>query len=178
MRIVLFIFVLVVSCIPAKAQGSKSHKSKSDIQTVSYCEILRHPNLYVGKEIRFRALYTSVFEMSAFSSALCKGDSYMVWVEFEDASIQSSTRAQTYQRFEKMMTRYADERWVIFNTEMLVTAVLDNSQTGYGHMGMYRFLATVKSIEKLGKTKKIDLEKKRRVATGALSNKALQLTAR
>ena len=76
-----------------------------------------------------------------------------------------------------MMTRYMDDRWVIFNTEMLVIAVLDNSKAGYGHMGMYRFLATVKSVEKVGKTKKIDLEKKRRLS-GPLFNKALQLTAR
>ncbi len=66
-----------------------------------------------------------------------------------------------------MMTRYADEMWVIFKTELVVTAILDNSKAGYGHMGMYRFLARVKSIEKVGKTKKIDLEKKRRSMKGA-----------
>ena len=160
MRIVLSTVLLFLSLIPSQAQGSNSHKAKADIPTVPYCEIFRHPNLYVGKEIRFRALYTSVFEMSAFSSAQCKGDSYMAWVDFEHTSIASSTKPKTYQRFERMMNRYFDETWVVFNTEMVVTAIFDNSKAGYGHMGMYRFLARVKTIEKVGKTKKIDLQKR------------------
>jgi hypothetical protein len=59
-----------------------------------------------------------------------------------------------------MMTRYLDDAWVIFNTELLVTGILDNSKEGYGHLGMYRFLVTVKSIEEIGETKKINLEKR------------------
>ena len=59
-----------------------------------------------------------------------------------------------------MMIRDYREAWVIYNTEMLVRGVLDNSKVGYGHLGMYRFLVTVKSVEEMGETEKIDLEKR------------------
>jgi hypothetical protein len=160
MKITLFALMLVLSFIPAKAQKSESSKQKSEIPTVAYCELLRHPNLYVGKVLRFRALYTSVYEMSTFSCSDCKGDEYMAWVEFDDGSVKSSTKPETHKKFRDMMTRHIDDIWVIFNTELLVTGILDNSKAGYGHLGMYRFLVTVKSIEEIGETKKIDLEKR------------------
>ena len=160
MKLTLLTLVLALSFIPAKAQKSESFKQKSEIPTVAYCEMLRHPDLYVGRVVRFRVLYTSVFEMSAFSCSDCKGDEYRSWVEFDDGSVKSSTKPEIHKKFREMMTRYVDDVWVIFNTELLVTGILDNSKAGYGHLGTYRFLITVKSIEEMGETNKIDLEKR------------------
>jgi hypothetical protein len=160
MKIRLLTLLLVLSFIPAQAQKREPSKSKSEIPTLAYCEMARHPDLYVGEEVRFRALYSSVFETSAFSNSDCKGEEYMAWAEFDDGSINSSTKPEIYKKFGEMMSRDMKEMWVTFNTEMLVTGVLDNSRDGYGHMGAYRFLVTVKSIEEMGETKKIDLEKR------------------
>jgi hypothetical protein len=86
----LFTLALALSFIPAQAQESESAKQKSEIPTVAYWGMLRRPDLYAGKVVRFRALYTSVFEMSAFSCSECKGDDYRAWVEFDAGSVKSS----------------------------------------------------------------------------------------
>ena len=158
MKITFLTLLLALSSIPAKAQKSEPPKPKPEIPTVSYCEMVKYPDSYAGKEVRFRALFTYVFEMSAFSHKDCKGDELMAWVKFDFDSIESSTKPDIHKKFRKMMMRDYREAWVIYNTEMLVTGVLDNSKAGYGHLGMYRFLVTVKSVEEMEETEKIDLE--------------------
>jgi hypothetical protein len=160
-KLITLAFIISFWCYPIEAQPSQVEQLQqtSKIPTVEFCEMLRHPNLYARKEVRVRALYTLVFEVSAFSSSDCKNDEYLTWVEF-DNSVERSTEPEILKKFRKQMIRYMDERWVIFDTELLVTGLLDNAEAGYGHLGMYRFLFTVKSIEKVGKTKKIDLNKR------------------
>jgi hypothetical protein len=157
MKIILLTLVLILAVTSAGAQTNGSYKPETP--TVAFCEMVRRPDLYFGKVVRFRALYTSMFEVSAFSSPECKGDDSTAWVEFEDDSIESFSNAEAYKTFRKMMAHYLDDGWVIFDTELLVTGVLDNTRAGGDHLRRYRFLITVKTIEEVGATADIDLEK-------------------
>jgi hypothetical protein len=75
------IFMLLVSTLTANGQSSvKSSKpanTASGIPTVEFCEVIRHPELYNGKQIRIKAIWLQTFEWSwlyAFGSDSC--DSY------------------------------------------------------------------------------------------------------
>ena len=156
MKITLLTLVLALSFSSAKAQRNEPSKSKAEIPTLAFCDLLRHQEVYAGKEVRFRALYISRFELSAFSHSNCESEEYYTWAEFDYDSIKSSTKPEILKRFEHLMNRDPEEQYVFFNTELLVTGVLDKSESGHGHLGMYRFLVSVKSIEDIGETKKFD----------------------
>lgn len=153
-KITLLTLVLVLSFPTAKAQKNEPSKPKSEIPTVAFCDLLRKHEMYAGKEVRFRAVYILTFELSAFSRSDCEKDEYS-WVEFDHASMRSSTKPEKLKKFDRMMMRYVDDQWATFNTEMLVTGILDNSESGHGHLDRYRFSVKVNSIEDIGETKKI-----------------------
>jgi hypothetical protein len=156
MKITLLTLLLALSFASVKAQKNTTSKPKSEIPTVAFCDLLRNRELYAGKEVRFRALYISMFEMSALSLSSCESEEYFTWAQFDYDSIKSSSKPEILERLDHLMNRDAAEQYVVFNTELLMTAVSDKSETGHGHLGMYRFLVTVKSIEDIGETKKFE----------------------
>jgi hypothetical protein len=150
MKLYSLIIVLLLSVVQANAQTNRS--AKSDIPTVSFCELIQNPELYNGKEVRFRAQYLSEFEASAFGDSNCTTKGKQTWVEFDRESIKASTKPELYRKVEEQVFRCGDNYWCV--TEMLVTGVFHADDKGYGHLFQYRFMVTVKNIEEIGRTEK------------------------
>lgn len=154
MKLYSLIIVLLLSWLPALAQSNKSVES-SDIPTITFCDLIQNPDLYHGKEVRFRATYLANFEVAAFGDSNCTTKENRTWAEFDGVSIKASSKSEIYQKVEEQILCGrcgVDKDWR--ETEMLVTGIFDGSDTGHGRLGKYRFMVTVKNVEEISETKK------------------------
>jgi hypothetical protein len=154
MKLYSSIIVLLLSLFTVLAQNNKSIES-SDIPTITFCDLIQNPELYHGKEIRFRAKYLANFEVAAFGDANCTTKENRTWAEFDGISIKATSKPEIYRKLEEQILCGrcgVDKDWR--ETEMLVTGIFDGSDTGHGRLGKYRFMVTVKSIEEISVTEK------------------------
>lgn len=160
MRISLLTLIFLLSLFSAKAQKSEVPQSTPAIPTVAFCDLLRNPELYHGKEVRFRAILSSGFEVSALSHPDCAGEEkFLTWVEF-DRSVYSSSKPEVLEKFrEAFCCRYVDDpQWIMKRTDLLATGIFYKpNEEGYGHTNIYRNLVILKRIEEVGVPKEIDL---------------------
>jgi len=145
------------------AQENRPVKSEPKVPTVAFCRLLRDPDSYDGREVRFRAIYRYGFEASEFFDPGCFGDEkFTNWVEFDDA-VKTQMNPETLKKFdEAFCCRTADESlWTIFETELQVIGTLYKPNgKGYGRdSNPHYFLIKVKRVEEVGTSKKTDLAK-------------------
>lgn len=152
--------ILLLSLISVKAQQPEVRQSTPEIPTVAFCDLLRNPEFYDGKEVRFRAILSSGFEVSALSDPACDGkEEFLTWVEF-DKSVYTSSKPEVLEKFKKVFCcRYVDDpEWIMKKTELLVMAVFHKqNDEGYGHTNIFRFLVTIKRVEEVGVPEDVDL---------------------
>ena len=111
----------------------------TDAQTVSYCEILNHPDAFKNKFVRVRALYETDFELAAITAPSCPTPIPMTWVEFEK-DWEHRTRWQVRRAINH-------QQWRV---QMDVVFVAKFRTDGhYGHMDMYPFLLDVYKVESI-----------------------------
>lgn len=70
-----------------QAQNAKSEVSPQAVrnaETVSYCELLRHPGKFTNQTVRVRAVYETDFEKSVIVSPSCSTPVPMMWVTFDE----------------------------------------------------------------------------------------------
>jgi len=124
-----------LSCLAA------AEKPKSTAQEVSYCDLVKAPQLFSGKRIRVRAIDRYGFEISRLDPpACCSERGGKIWVEM-NPGLGRGFRKLTH-RFPKGMG--------------LALATFDGTfEVGgpYG-LGGYRFRLTVDKIEKIEATSK------------------------
>ena len=106
-------------------------------QTVSYCEILEHPETFRNKTIRVRALYETDFERAAITAPSCDTPIPMTWVEFEKGWESRTTSGIKH--------AIAGQKWRI-QTDVVFIGVF-RTDGHYGHMDMYPFLIEVYKVE-------------------------------
>ena len=152
MKIYLLIILLLTGILPAKAQSDGPAVS-SDIPTITFCDLIRSPDLYHEKDVRFRARYLANAKVAAFGDPNCTIKENRTWAEFDGISIKASAKPAILEKVEGQIlcgSCGADDHWR--ETEMLVTGTFDGSDTGHGRMGKYRFKVTVRSVEEIGET--------------------------
>ena len=154
MKLYPLIIVLLLSGLPILAQNNKSPESLN-IPTITFCDLIQNPDLYDGKEVRFRAKYLANFEVAAFGDPNCTTKENRTWAEFDGTSIKASSKPEIYQKVEEQILCGrcgGDNYWR--ETEMLVTGIFHGSDIGYGRLGEYRFMVTVKHVEEISETEK------------------------
>ena len=152
MTIYSLIIVPLLILLPPPVQNNRSIEPLN-IPTVIFCDLIQRPDLYDGKEVRFRAKYLANSRVAAFGDPYCTAKENRTWVEFDGTSIKASSKAETYQKVEEQILCGrcgAEKDWR--ETELLVTGVFDASDTGHGRLSRYRFRVTVKSVEEIGET--------------------------
>jgi hypothetical protein len=106
-RLPLLTFVLL--SLAAAGGGPRVSVGQSGIPTVDYCDLIRNPALYDGKEIRLRGVYTvSGKSDSSFFSSSC-GSGTSLWVDF-GPTYQSCTKPALVKRLAEMV-RKSGWRW-------------------------------------------------------------------
>jgi len=92
------LFVLVGVCYFADGQDPSKAGSllpqEAIVQTNAFCELVKNPELYSGKDVTIRAKYLLGFEWSVLYSEECPG--HMIWVEshgLDNTSEQTLKRA-------------------------------------------------------------------------------------
>jgi hypothetical protein len=158
MRISGIALAVSLSFLQANAKKTGPIQLKSDTSTICVCDLLRHPDRYDGKKVKFRAKYVSAFEVSAFITLNCTDEENSMWVEFDRSLISISSKPEVLRKVEEQVyCCLLSGLSYIRKTEMLVTGTFHKpNKEGYGHDNKYRFLVTVKSIEEIGNTEKIN----------------------
>lgn len=109
----------------------------SEIPTIAYCDLLRHPELYEGKVVRIGAIYRYGFEWSEFYCFSCLNQG-QTWVDF-DESYSSRTKSK--------IKRKLSGNGEIGRTISVVAVGRFYGSGGYGHMGAYRYKFLVSYVE-------------------------------
>jgi hypothetical protein len=147
------IFLLLVSLLPAFAQNNRPEST--DIPFITFCDLIQNPDLYHGREVKFRAKYLANSEVAAFVDPNCSSKDNRTWAEFDGTSIKATSRSEIYQKVEEQIlcgSCGVDNHWR--ETEMLVTGIFDGSDIGHGRLGAYRFMLMVKTVEEISETEK------------------------
>ena len=109
----------------------------TSIQTVSYCELVSNPKLYVGKTVRIKATYEWGFEWQFLYNRECMNRENRAWVEFVDEDdLCSGSKKKLKKLKDKGFTNKAD---------VVVIGKLSGEETGhrYGDGGYgYQFVIT------------------------------------
>jgi hypothetical protein len=100
--------ILLTVLFAGSYQQSKPVNSES-IPTVSYCELIRNSNLYVGKMVRVRATWEYGFEWTFLYDRECLNKNNRAWVEFENEDELCSASKKNLKKLkDKGFTNKAD----------------------------------------------------------------------
>lgn len=144
---------------PAKIEAAEIQQlSKTDIPTVSYCELVRNPARYNQKFIRVHGIYQLAGgEYSNLHDPGCLNNPTVeenfraeieTWVWFDDA-LETQTRPGIFKIFGQLRDLYG---WV----DVIVVGKFLGSDKhgGYGHLNSGRFMLNVIRIEQVQPVKK------------------------
>jgi hypothetical protein len=142
---------LVATCV-ASAQddgiAKSTDKEIANAQTISYCEVIDHPEKFNNKMIRVRVLYKTDFEKSEITSTSCDLHIPISWVTFEPQ----------WEHRTKRQVRHAISNTSWRNPMEIVVVGVFKSDGPYGHMGMYQFLFEVYKVESVKNVNTAGLE--------------------
>ena len=138
-----------------------------NVVNVNYCELLDNPKVYDKQIVRITTLYRNGFELSEFYDLNCSSKG-SIWVEFDDG-LKQFTRKSVLKLFHKNLNPKRTRKKGVIEIEGLAQKIAitvvgqfnaplpgiligppDNQKrilTGYGHMGAFNYLFTIKSIE-------------------------------
>jgi hypothetical protein len=139
-RLRVFLFAIAADCASQGQVASPAKRPDVDLggaQTITYCEILSHPETFNNKTIRVRALYETDFESAALTAPSCNALVPMTWVEFEE-SWESRTRW-------RLRHALANQKWRVQRDVVFIGVFKTDGH--YGHMDMYPFLFKVYKVE-------------------------------
>lgn len=111
----------------------------ANAQTVTYCEVLDHPETFKNKLIRVRALYEIDFELAGITAPDCPMPTPMTWVDF----------AEGWEHRTRWRIRRAigSQPWSV---QMDVVFVgMFRTDGNFGHMDEYPFLFEVYQVESI-----------------------------
>jgi hypothetical protein len=127
-----FIVWLLLLSLWQSASSYGAHKDKDDVLSVSYCDLIKDPEKYDGREVSVHATYMYGFE---WQEMLCLDCHYLgkTWLEFDDEFTSTLNAA----------LRKAPKDTGTVNA--VFSGVFRSSGGPYGD-GRYRFQFNVKSI--------------------------------
>lgn len=137
------IFFLLILAARASAQTNQTEQ----IPTLSYNELLRNKDKYLGKTVRLKSIWGYGFEWSVLCDSECKDETPEVWVDFvyEDDLCKGSKG-----KLKKGSNHHSDNKAEVVFVGKLLSGV-------FGHLGAYQYQFTVSCVEKLKKLK-VDLK--------------------
>lgn len=156
MKIYTLLLALLLSALPAPAQNNKPIEA-SNIPIVTLCVLIHNPDTFDGREVRFRATYLSNSKVATFVDQNCMVKDKRAWAEFDGISIKAAAPPGLYEKVEEQILCGKcgdDNKWR--ETEMLVTGIFHGDEIGHGRLGKYRFMVTVKNVEEMGITEKVE----------------------
>lgn len=133
------------------AQKENDANSLTNVETVTYCDLTRDPELYNDKIVRVRAIYLSGFERSYLQDINCIKDEPPklkrgslfdeTWVEF-DPSYKTNTKSEIVKEFDVLRRLYRQ-------VDLTAVGRFHGSREhgGYGHMAYARFKFVVLRLD-------------------------------
>jgi hypothetical protein len=108
------------------------------VPTVSFCDVAAHPESYVNKRVRLRAIYRVGFEWQEIYSLRCV-DAPSTWVEFSENFEETSSR--------KAMKQMEVGKHFSISVGVVLEGRLSGYGGGYGHMNGYSLAFDVERVE-------------------------------
>ena len=131
------IIMLLLASLGSHPTQAKPDASES-APTISYCELLREPNLYQGKLVRVAATWNYGFEWSYLYHRECMSRENKAWVEFVDEDEECPQTNKVSMRLKDGFDNKAD---------VVAVGTLAGGG-GYGHMNGHQYQFTIKCLEK------------------------------
>jgi hypothetical protein len=156
MKIYGLLLTLLLCVLPTPAQNNKPVEA-SNIPTVTFCDLVNNPDIFDGREVRFRATYLANSKVATFVDQSCLAKDKRTWAEFDGLSIKAAAPPEIFERVKEQILCGKcgdDHQWR--ETEMLVTAIFRGDDFGHGRLGKYRFMVTVTNVEEIGMTEKVE----------------------
>jgi len=133
-RLILCLLILAVGA-PSPSTDVARSSDRKDVPTVAYCDLLRNPDAYNGKQVRITADYRLGFEWSELYCLECWGMEGRTWADFDE--VGSCTRNAV-----RRLTKAYEGTF-----KLTVVGEFQSSGGRYGHMGAYRYQFVVKCVE-------------------------------
>jgi hypothetical protein len=148
-----FVILCLTSSPQTYAQKSRRPASHPGIASVSYCDLIRHPQRFNHKVVRVKGSLFGGMEVSALEDFGCDNDR-SVWVEFVH-SYKDCTPNEVYASFRNTFHPPSDsEAFGPHRAEIVAIGKFEvakrfKTQKGFGHLGGYPYRLTVKCLEQV-----------------------------
>jgi hypothetical protein len=138
----LFSILLVLLCFPFFIY-SQEIKNPKTIPTISYCDVVRNPNLYNEKEIKISGEYYVAFELSGMFSPACRENSSLIYLEWKN--YQSCGDKKTVDTLKNRFRGIENNNLEgVFVGKFFIKEGL----SGFGHMNTKPYKLEVSCVEK------------------------------
>lgn len=127
-----FFSVLGLILLPFLWQAALGQEN-NNLMTVEYCDLVKNPEKYDGKEVAVRATYRYGFEWQEMFCLDCR-DMGKTWLEIDEDNITKKSK--------KILKKFPKDDGTI---NALFTGTFDSSKGSYGDGG-YRFRFVLKEI--------------------------------
>lgn len=133
-RILLALFVLLGSSFITKGQNNELPASR-DVATVEYCDLIRNRDLYDGKLVHVRAIFTNDIDKRILSSPLCRS-AISTWLDFRQGGYFHCPSRKVARRMSKVKSGLSADVvvWGRFEARRQQESDLG---PGFGSKGMY-----------------------------------------
>lgn len=139
MQNILILISLIFSHAPPSVASNSVSNNKVRTPTVTFCELLKHPERYNGKVIHTRAVFRRTGEEVA--EFYCSKCLYLGKVYFDyDENYESQTQPKVWQTILREGT---------VNIIMTGRFQVANVGEGFGHLGMWHYKFIVSRIERV-----------------------------
>jgi hypothetical protein len=132
----LLVLLFIIGCSLSVSGQTRSSK----MPDMSYLELIKNKETYIGKPIRLHAIWTYGFEWTYFCDLVCN-DIDMASVEIADDEALCNSKGGIRRKLGKKFDNKA---------EVIVQGRLDGPG-GYGHMGAFPYRFVVTCFEKYKK---------------------------
>lgn len=133
------LFILIIFFVLGFESAAQDKKK---IPTLTYSELMKNKENYLGKPIRIKAYWIYGFEWSFLCDSDCKNRKSETWVDFiEEDNLCKGSKG----KLKKGSDNFDNKADVIFVGKL--------SKGGFGHFGAYPFQLEVSCVEKLKKLK-------------------------
>jgi hypothetical protein len=130
--------------VPASVAGGDSSKHANlqqagrKIRTVSFCELTRHPERYVGRQVRINSSYVVWWESSFLYNLKCNNDESKIWPEF------NCSDRKCYELVQKQLRRAKDQFAARADVSLVGTL---KGPGGFGHLDHFRYMFLINEVE-------------------------------
>ncbi len=127
-----------------------SSSTEQQIPTVAYCELVREPQLYLGKMVRVRAImyvdWTGfIHNRVIYDLVNCSGEANHVWVEFAQSSFNSLAIAR--KPLGDLMNLEKGAHWVRRAEIVAIGKLSDENKQREAPINLYRFQFLIHQLE-------------------------------